>query len=159
MIIRRALRDDRGQAFVELALVTPIFALLLVGATEFGYLAYRSIEVTNAARAGVAYAAQTATTAADTANITLAATNEAPDVTGMTVTITPACYCNNGTTTSIATCSTVGTTCVTSPTVTVVQIIQSIQVNTTASVTSPIHLPGIPNPFTVQGQATMNVEQ
>ena len=65
IMLRRNLRENSGQAFVELALVLPIFILLLVGAAEVGRLAYASIEVSNAARAGVAYAAQSHTTAQD----------------------------------------------------------------------------------------------
>ena len=69
------LRQDKGQAFVELALILPVFLLLLVGTAEVGRLTYASIEVSNAARAGVAYAAQSHTTAQDTTNIQAAANN------------------------------------------------------------------------------------
>ena len=77
---RHDLLGDKGQAFVELALVLPIFILMLVGIAEVGRLAYASIEVNNAARAGVAYAAQTNTSAADTANIQLATQQDAGDI-------------------------------------------------------------------------------
>ncbi len=76
-MLRHRMTPDNGQAFVELALVLPVFTLMLVGIAEVGRLAYASIEVNNAARAGVAYAAQTNTTAADATNITLAAKQDA----------------------------------------------------------------------------------
>ena len=50
---------------MELALVVPVFIALLLGAAEFARLAYAGIEVSNAARAGVAYGSQSSTTAAD----------------------------------------------------------------------------------------------
>ncbi len=145
------MRKDLGQALVELALMFPIFILLLVGAAEFGRLAYNAIEVANAARAGVAYAAQTHITASDTAGIQLAATQDAPNVTGITATPTNFCACSTG---GIITCSTALMTCP-SP----ARIIEYVQVNTTATVGPLFNYPGIPHTFTLTGQAIMRVEQ
>lgn len=95
-MVRHKLSEDTGQAFVELALVMPILILLLVGAVEVGRLAYAAIEVNNAARAGVAYAAQTHATASDSATsggLLLAATTEAPDIKSMTATTSTSCSC------------------------------------------------------------------
>ncbi len=80
---RNATRDDKGQAFVELALVLPIFILLLVGAAEVGRIAFASIEVSNAARAGVSYGAQNHATASDTTGIQTAATQDETDLTAL----------------------------------------------------------------------------
>src|ERR1039458_2446239 len=66
---RFVLRDQRGNAMVELALGVTLCSTLIVGAAEFGWLAYQSIEVSNAARAGVQYGAQSRTDAAATANV------------------------------------------------------------------------------------------
>ena len=148
---RSSIRDTVGQAFVELALVLPIFFLLLVGAAELGRLAYASIEVSNAARAGVAYAAQNHITASDTAGIQLATTQDAPNLTGVSATATPSCSCSDGT---VITCANAGTTCL-SP----ARIIEYVQVNTSASVNTAFHYPGIPNTLTLHGQAIMRVEQ
>jgi Flp pilus assembly protein TadG len=74
---RTTIRDEMGQAFVELAIVLPVAILLLVGAAEIGRLAFASIEVSNAARAGVAYGAQSHVTASDIAGIQTAATLQA----------------------------------------------------------------------------------
>ena len=48
-------RGECGGALVEVALTAPMLCVLLVGASEFATLEYDKIEVTNAARAGVAY--------------------------------------------------------------------------------------------------------
>ena len=46
-MFRRNLQKDTGQALLELALVVPIFSLLLLGAVEYGRLAYAAIEISN----------------------------------------------------------------------------------------------------------------
>jgi Flp pilus assembly protein TadG len=63
-----------GGALVETALTVPLFILLLLGAVEIGQVAYASIEVADAAKAAVAYGAQSGGTAGDTTGITYAAT-------------------------------------------------------------------------------------
>ncbi len=80
---RSSIRDDKGQAFVESALVLPIFILLLVGAAEVGRIAFASIEVSNAARSGVSDGAQNHATASDTSGIQTAATQDGPDLTDL----------------------------------------------------------------------------
>ncbi len=52
---------SRGQALVELALVTPILLLLLLGAIDLGRLFYARITVANAAREAAMVAASTPT--------------------------------------------------------------------------------------------------
>jgi Flp pilus assembly protein TadG len=144
--------DDIGQAFVELALVLPIFILLMVGIMEIGRLAYASIEVSNAARAGVAYGSQNHITASDTANIQLAAAKEASNITSLaTSVVTLSCSCSNGTS---ITCANAGTTCV-SP----AHIIEYVQVQTSAPVNTMFKFPGIPSSITLRGFANMRVEQ
>lgn len=158
------LHDDKGQALVELALVVPLLTLIFVGAAEVGRIAYAAIEVNNAARAGVAYASQSHTTADDTnpsnlALIKLAATQEAPDVSGMTVSVSNSCSCatvpsTGPVTYTPITCLTALTTCP-SPG----RIMDTVQVNTTATIDTAFHFPGIPNSLTLRGQAIMNTEQ
>jgi Flp pilus assembly protein TadG len=54
----RSKRGARGQALVELALVTPILLLLLLGAVDLGRLFYARITVANSAREGAMMAAK-----------------------------------------------------------------------------------------------------
>lgn len=150
-MLRHNIREDAGQALVELALVFPILLLFLVGSVELGRLAYAAIEVNDAARAGVAYGAQSHTTASDSSNITLAATTESPDITSMTATTSQFCSCSDGTS---ITCTNAGTKCL-SP----AHIIEYVQVNTTAPVATLFHFPGIASSMTLRGQAIMRVEQ
>ena len=159
-MFRHNLREDKGQAFVELALILPVFVLLLLGAAEVGRLAYAAIEVNNAARAGVAYAAQTHTTASDTSSTggtVLAAQTEAPDITTLTATATLFCSCESSTGTLPAPGSCTGVTLTSCPSPS--RIVEFVQVNTTAPVNTVFHFPGIPNSVTFQGKATMRVVQ
>src|ERR1700743_3857150 len=87
--------QDAGQALVELGLTLPLLLLLLIGAAELGRLAYYSIEVSNAARAGVAYGAQHHVTALDFNGMKTAAQNAAGNVTLTTKTATNSCACSN----------------------------------------------------------------
>jgi Flp pilus assembly protein TadG len=151
--------EDAGQSLVELALVLPLFVLLLFGAVEVARLAYASIEVGNAARAGASYAAQNHTTASDTTNISLAATNEAPNITSLSATTSYSCSCESstGTVTSFSSCVNTVTNLTTCPSPS--RIVETVTVNTSAPVDTAFHFPGIPNSITLQGQAIMRVEQ
>jgi Flp pilus assembly protein TadG len=146
-----ASRDERGQAFVELALVLPIFVLLLVGAAEIGRIAFATIEVSNAARAGVSYGAQNHATASDSSGIQTAAIQDGPDLTDLQAVATRACTCSSGTT---ITCANAAANCL-APS----RIIEYVQVQTSAVVGTVFKFPGIPNSITLNGYAIMRVEQ
>jgi TadE-like protein len=73
--------SERGSSLVETSLLSAFVLIpLLLGAIDFGRAYFVSIEVANAARAGVQYGAQNQVTLQDTTNIVKAAENEAPDV-------------------------------------------------------------------------------
>jgi len=48
-------RNLQGQSLLEMALLTPILLVLIIGALEFGRLFYTKIVITNAAREGAYY--------------------------------------------------------------------------------------------------------
>ena len=162
-MLRHRMTPDNGQAFIELALIMPVFTLILVGIAEFGRLGFASIEISNAARAGVAYAAQTNTTAADntqTGGIVLAAKQDAADFVSSSLTVTPtyACYCESSTGTMAAQdigCVTTTLTSCPSPS----RIAVFVTVNTSSPVATLFHFPGVASTYTLRGQATMRVQQ
>lgn len=49
---RRFLKDQRGQALVELALVLPVLLVLFMGTVEFGRIYHSYLVITNASREG-----------------------------------------------------------------------------------------------------------
>ena len=71
---------QKGTALLELALVWPLLSLVLLGVIDFGRIFYASIEVTNAAHAGVQYGARSLTLANDTAGMQSAAINDAVEM-------------------------------------------------------------------------------
>lgn len=108
------LTSERGQSLVELALLTPILLILVIGIVEMGRYAAFSIEVGNAARAGAQYGAQSLAKAADTTGITNAVQNECATTDTVTcpgtLTLTPApttvCGCDNsGTISAMTSCT------------------------------------------------------
>jgi Flp pilus assembly protein TadG len=145
------LRDTSGGALVELALVIPVFVALLLGAAEFARLAYASIEVSNAARAGVAYGSQSTTTASDITGMQTAATNDGANVTGLSATATEFWACS-GSSVPYAQLSTPPTCTGTGN-----HLLNYVQVTTTATVNPLIHVPGLPTTFTLHGLAIMRV--
>jgi Flp pilus assembly protein TadG len=165
---------DRGSALVELALIAPLFIALIVAGAELGRLAYAAIEVSNAARAGVAYGAQNHATAAETGTIASGindaidqtAVNEAANVADMTATSSTSCICQTVntatgavTTTSIS-CGTAGTTCGESTTTGKVNVVvEYVNVSTQATVSTLFRYPGLPASFTLNGSAQMRVGQ
>jgi Flp pilus assembly protein TadG len=146
--------NQAGSALVELALMFPIFLLMLVGSAEFGRLAYAAIEVSNAARAGAAYGAQSHITASNYTGMELAATQDAPNVAGITATATNFCSCSSAPSTPVS-CTTVLSSCSTAP----LHSLEYVQVNTTATIGPLFNYPGIAHTFTLTGRAIMRVEQ
>src|SRR5271168_859868 len=100
---RTAIRDAGGQALVEFALTASVFTTLLLGAAEFAWLAYAAIEVSNAARAGVAYGSQSSATASNLAAMQTAATNDGANVSGLTATASEFWSCSNAPSTQSST--------------------------------------------------------
>jgi hypothetical protein len=123
----------------------------MLGAGEFGLLAYNALEVNNAAYAGASYGSQNHTTASDTTNISAAAAANRSTLTNLVTTSSYSCSCSNG---STITCSNAATSCV-SP----ARIIEYVQVNTSAAVTPAFNVPGLPTSYTVHGLAVLRVQE
>ena len=144
-----AILDTAGQSLVELALVVPIAGILLLGAAEFGVMAYQSIEVADAARAGVAYGSQSTTSAADTSGMQTAATNAGSNVSGLTATAKQFWSCSNAPSTQASSAP----TCTSGN-----HVLHYVQVKTSVTVTPAIHVSGLTGPFTLRGLAIMRVQ-
>jgi Flp pilus assembly protein TadG len=151
----RRLGGEQGYSLVEVSLLVSFFGVpLLLGAVEMGRLAYAGIEVSNAARAGAAFASQSVADSTDTTDTTTAATNEANDVEGVSVTQSTFCVCSNSPSTTV-TCSSVTTSC----TGTGNHGISFVQVNTAATVNPVLRFPGLPASVTLRGEAAMRIGQ
>ena len=143
---------ERGGSLLELALVLPFLSLLLIGVIDFGRAYYFSIEVAGAAHTGALYGTQNPT---DTTGMQNAALGDAPDVTSvpamaMTATATYGCECSDGTS-AVALCATQPSCGV--------NVVNYVQVTTSATYTPLFHWPGIPASFPLQGQARLRAGQ
>jgi Flp pilus assembly protein TadG len=141
-------RRSRAQASVELALSVPLLLMMFLVVVETGRAFYIAISLSNAARAGVQYGSQNLTTAGDTVGMQAAATNDAPNLVGMTAVATHFCVCANG---SASTC--LSTDCAGS------HRLLYTEVTTSASYSPLISFMGILPPMTVPGKAIMRVVQ
>jgi Flp pilus assembly protein TadG len=141
---------QNGQSVAEIALVTPILLLMLIGTTEIGRFAYYAIEATGAARAGAQYGMQSLVDSKDLAGIRLAASNDAPELPSMNVTATNLCACSNSPSRYVG-CP--ARRCGAG------HPVVFLQVNTTARVPSLFRYPGLPPTFAASGKAIMRVAQ
>jgi Flp pilus assembly protein TadG len=150
---------ESGQSMMEFALMLPMLCLLSVGVAEIGRATYTTIEVNNAAAAGVEYGSENGTTMTDTNGMQSAASSEA-SVSGMTASATYGCTCDNGGGTSAEACTypvpaqaTCATICATGTRV------QCVQVTTHASILPIFHFPGLPSSYDSNGKAVMRVRR
>lgn len=144
--LSRKIRETRGSALIDLALTVPMLAVILLGVGELAQVEYASIEVSNAAMAGVQYGDQDATTAADTTGIQTAAANDAPNINLGTTNVSHSCICSDG---SASTCQ--PTDCSGS------NIETTLTVQTQTTIDPLIHVPGLPTTYTLYGQAIQKV--
>jgi Flp pilus assembly protein TadG len=149
-LLRGILRSQSGQSLVELALLTPILLLLVIGTVDMGRYAYISIQVGNAARAGAAYGAQSPIKAADTTGIKSAALNDGENIPGLNVTSTFVCECDNGGAITSTACT---SACTTGNEVT------SVQVTASGSFSTLFNYPGIPSPLFISSTAKLRVAE
>ena len=141
---------EGGQALVEAALTMPIMILLLVGAAELARVAYAAVEVSNAAKAAVAYGARTPTQSTDVTGMQTAAAADASDLTAtLTTTASTAGICSSGNSCTGAHSSCTNTDCSTPGD----HIEWILTVQTSATFDPAIHLPWIPTTFLLRGQA------
>ena len=101
---------ENGNAIVELALVTPLLLLFLLGAFDFGRVFYTAMAVTGAAHTGAQYGAQSTSTVTDTAGMTLAVTQASPGL-GITASPSPQRVCRCETGAAIVSCTTTTSGC------------------------------------------------
>jgi Flp pilus assembly protein TadG len=149
-----SLKREEGQALVETALSMSLLLLLMLGAVEFGSMAYSAIAVENAARAAAQYGAQTHYTATDSTGMQQKAKNEYPTPSALTLTSSYSCSCA-GTGTS-AVCA---NNSVTAPECPNSYMEVNLTVQTQVSYTPVIHIPGLSGPFQLRGAAKQKVLQ
>jgi len=152
----KALRGDGGQALVETAMTLPVLALMLLGAFEFSRVAFKVIEVTNAARAAAQYGAMNGGGFLDTDGMLAAANADAGNLSGLSwVSGYPSVACSCSGTTQNASCPSGKSPsgCTTS------QLMVTVNVQLKYQITSMLKVPGFPTSYTVYGTASQGLLQ
>lgn len=153
-------RKQRGQTLLEVALLTPMLLLLLLGVIEMGRYAYISILVGNAARAGAAYAAQSRPQSADPVGIQNAAdddfANNGQLASSLSVTFSNSCGCDSAGTVAAAGCATA-----TNPTAGTCpgggRWVVFVSVTASGTFSGLFSYPGIPSSISISRTATLIV--
>ena len=146
--LRRAGMGESGIAGIELALATPMLALMLTGGVDFGRAMFEQKRLVEAARAGVQYAMQNSTTWTNNTAIIAAARADANDTANSLSVTAGQCTCPTGTTLCSA-----GATC-TGSTVsgTYVKVVVS------ESYATLVNYPFVASPIALSSQAMMRVQ-
>ena len=141
----KLLRSEEGNALVEVAFALPVLAMLLGGTIDYAMYAERKIQVTEAANAGAGYGA-IAGNQKNSTGMQNAAKAASPALSGMTATGSYYYACTpTGAAVSSTTSCTGGTP------------IQYVKVQTSATITPPLGVAGLPGNITVTGQAIYRV--
>jgi len=155
---RRAV--ESGQSLIEFALMLPVLCLLSIGVIEIGRAAAFAIAANNAATAGVEYGSQDEATAQNIAGMITYAGRDSniPGLSNWTVTATYGCSCDNGAGNSCTNPVPAESTC---PGIDCGggQVVECVQVNTTANWDSLFHYPGLPSTYQANGVAVMRVRR
>ena len=140
---RRVLLGCKGSSLVELALLTPVLVLLLVGAVGLGEACYAAIEVSSAASAGAQYGVQNPT---DTAGMQRAALLSGANLNGLQTSASWGCECSDGTSAS-ASCAAV-------PSCNANEV-RYVVVTTSLTYSPPLGFPGVPSTVPLKSTARM----
>jgi Flp pilus assembly protein TadG len=144
-------RRERGNAFIEFAVVSLIMIPLFFGVIDYSRVFYYASIAQGAARAGTQYAVFQAPNEANTSAITAAATADAgnvPAVQSFAVTPTYWCMCSNATYPNTTSCT---------GTCTGATLNTYSQVNTQLTFNTMFQYPLLPTSMTVKGQSIMRV--
>jgi Flp pilus assembly protein TadG len=152
-------KREEGQALVETAVSMSLLVLLMLGAVEFGRLAFAAIEVNNAAKAAAQYGSQSHATALDQSGMLQAAQNEYVTPTALNL-LSP-----SGTNGYSCTCADTGlaasctSNSISSPACPGSYVEVTLLVQAQTSFNPMIHIPGLPTSYNLVGTAKQKVLQ
>jgi len=129
-------RCEAGSGLVELALVMPLFVLLLVVLVDLGRAYYYAISISSAVHAAALYGLRNPT---DTSGIQSAASSSASDISSLTTNASYGCECHDGSS-DVPLCSTAPACSQ--------NYVNYVSVTTTATFRPVLPYPGIPSSFT-----------
>jgi Flp pilus assembly protein TadG len=130
-----------------MALIVPLLLVMALGVGDFGRVLYWAITLSQAARAGAQYGAQSNAKAADSAGIQQAAVNEAQNIGSISVSSQRVCECTSGVAVSCTTsCGTYGVPRV------------FVQVTTSSTFQTIAPYPGVPSTVSLSRTAKIRLQ-
>jgi len=142
------LRGEHGASIVELAMLLPLFPLLLLGGIDFARAYYLELELAGAVHAAAAYGSQNPT---DTTGMQTAAQDDAPNVPNLSVeTPTYGCECSDG--------SNYSASCSTTPSCPTNNEVYRVNVTVTGTYKPIFPWPGIPSSMSFSSSASMRAQ-
>lgn len=142
----------RGAVTVELALLAPVLAFMLVGAIDFGNYIYQKMQLQNASRAGAQFAVQSSSDPFDSAAIDAVVRAASALDAGTSVTVGAFCGCDDGTESTPTSLGACDGSCAGGD---FPRLSVRVTVSNTFSTLFPY--PGIPDTLTLQGQTSLQV--
>ena len=95
-VFNRVRRGEDGSATIEVAILTPLLLLLVLGAADFARIYRTQIAVAGAAQAGAQYGARNKLTSGKVSGMIAAATRDAADLGPVNVAARQFCECGGG---------------------------------------------------------------
>lgn len=147
-------RSQDGASLVEMALVTPVLLLILLGTVEFGRVWYLDNEMAGAAQAGAVYGSQYPKDTSGMQNVAkddASDVSSASDISNLTASAAWGCECSDGTQAS-ASCSTKPSGCT-------YNVVDYVTVTISATYTPMLPWPGLPSTIPISQTVVMNSYQ
>lgn len=146
-------RSRLGSVAIELALLAPVLAGILIAVVDFGSYIYSSMQMQSASRAGAQYAIQSSGNSSDATAISDAVLASSSDLqSGISVASVTFCACADGSSTAVSATTGCSGTCAggESPALTV-------QVTVSNTFTPMFSWPGIPDSLLIEGVTALRV--
>lgn len=134
---KEKLLNAEGASFVELALVLPLFLMMLIPVVDLGRGFYAAIEVASAAHAGAIYGVENPS---DTVGMVQAAKAGASNLSNVTANATYGCECSDGTSDVVS--------CTSTPTCTY-NYVTYVDVTVTSPYRTVFGYPGLPSSMNI----------
>jgi Flp pilus assembly protein TadG len=161
---RRRWLSQKGQSAVEFAIVVPLLVFMLFVVADFGRIFFVSVAVKNAARAGAQWGSQSVSNASNVTSMQVAACDDYGLSTTRAAFATSTCKTTLNPTASECTCvsppgaltacSTISSTYCKDT-----SVVTYVTVNTSTTFSTIMNYPGLSGPFTLTGQAIMQVQR
>ena len=147
-----AFRDcARGSVAIELALLAPVLAAILLGSVDLGSYIYEKMQIQSASRAGAQYAVQSPGNSQDPVSIAVAVRASSTDLaTGATITTETFCSCSDGSETAVSGTTGCGGSCTGGEFPAL-----SVRVTVSNTFTPVFPYPGIPDPVVLKGVTSL----